>query len=79
VSCSPTSLGGSANPAVAVVNGQMSVNPSAANTVSVLLPNGSQPGAFLALATLPLGTRNPAAMAMVNLTRVFGPPVHYSQ
>jgi hypothetical protein len=62
------SLGGSAGPAVAVVNGQVAVNPSAANTVSVLLPNSAQPGAFLAPVTLPLGTRNPVDVAMGDLT-----------
>jgi hypothetical protein len=64
------SLGGSAGPSAVVVNGQVAVNPSAANTVSVLRPNGVQPGAFLAPVTLPLGTRNPVDVAMGDNSRL---------
>lgn len=60
------SLGG-ASPAVVVVNQQAGPSVSAANTVSVLLPDGAQPGAFLAPVTLPVGARNPQDAALGDL------------
>jgi hypothetical protein len=61
------SLGG-ATSAVAVVNQQAAPSVNAANTVSVLLPNSAQPGAFLAPVTLPVGSRNPQDVALGDLT-----------
>ena len=62
-------LGVGAAPSVVVVNGQVAPSPSAANTVSVLLPNPAVAGGFLAPVPLPVGTRNPVDAAMGDLNR----------
>ena len=62
------SLGAGARPSLVVVNQQAAPMPGAANSVSVLQPDGSRPGAFLAPVALPVGTRNPMDAALGDLT-----------
>ena len=61
------SLGNGASPGVAVVNFQPGPMANPANSVSVFLPSGAQPGTFLAPATLAVGTRNPQDVALGDL------------
>jgi len=61
------SLGPGARPSLVVVNQQAVPMPGAANTVSVLQPDGSRPGAFLAPVALPVGARNPLDAALGDL------------
>jgi hypothetical protein len=53
--------------ALVVANRQVWLQLAAANTVSVLSPVAAQPGTWQPLATLPVGTRNPAGVAVGDL------------
>jgi hypothetical protein len=55
------------NGALVVANRQVALQLAAANTVSVLAPNAAQPGTWQASATLPVGPRNPSAVAVGDL------------
>jgi len=60
-------LSPSGNPGLVVVNRQLTPNGSAANTVSVLFPDPAVPGGFKTPVALPVGLRNPQAVAVADL------------
>ncbi len=55
------------NPGVVVVNTQLALDTGASNHVSVLFPDPAVPGGFRPPVTLPVGARNPRAVAVGNL------------